>query len=392
MQFVIIGAGAIGSAIARELVLHDDVRDVRVVDSHSRALQDLAGQLPGPKLRSYQVDARDRTAIAPVMEGADCVIGAGSTPVGSMLAELSLDLGSHFCDLGGPGSVLGQEATLQDRARDVGRWVVPGCGLSPGLVNLLCLHGIDQFETVEAASIRVGDLPIQPTEPFFFQLGSSPEKLLDDYTRPARVIHDGVLTTVESLSDVEPIDFGDGFVHLEAFHTAGSLSHLSDLLLGRVRFLDHKTVQWPGHAARMVFLLGLGFGEARSIDVRTHLTYRDVLVRRMRQRLAPVDPDVVLARVVIRGTAEGRDRTLVLGMQEKGDPESGDSAIRRCTAIPAAVVARMLASGAVQGGGAAPPESVIPRASFLESMGERGITIHDFWLDGHVAVGEAGAL
>ncbi len=389
MQIVIIGAGAIGSSVARELVLYDDVEAVRVVDSHSRALQDLAERLPGPKLQSYQVDARDRAAIAPILGGADCVVGAGSGPVGPMLASLALDHGVHYCDLGGPASMLGAEPALADRAREVGRWIVPGCGLAPGLVNVLCLHGIEQFEYVHSASIRVGDLPLRPEGPFYFQLDSSPDKLLEDYTQSARVIENGALTTVEALTGVESIDFGDGFGHLEAFHTAGSLSHLAEDLVGRVRFLDHKTVHWPGHASRMQFLLGLGFGESRSIDVRTHLTYRDLLVRRMRQRLAPSGPDVVLARVVIQGTIDGRDRTLVFGIQEAADPASGDSAMKRCTAVPAAAVARLLASGAVPGAGAAPPETILPGGAFLETVRSRGIHVREHWLDGHVPASEA---
>jgi saccharopine dehydrogenase-like NADP-dependent oxidoreductase len=391
VQIVIIGAGAMGSAIAQELVLRDDVEGVRIVDSHSRALQELADRLPGPKLRSFQMDARDRAAIAPVLEGASCVVGASTANIGLLLAGMALDHGCHYCDLGGPDAVLGEKLGLADRAREVGRWVVPGCGLAPGLVNVLCLHGIEQFESVHAARIRVGGLPLHPVEPFRFQLASSPDKLLEDYTLPARVIEEGAIATVDPLMGVESIDFGEPFGRLEAFHTAGGLSHLVERLLGRVRNLDLKSVQWPGHAGRMRFLLGLGLGEDRSIDVRTHLTYRDILVRRMRQRLAPAGPDVVLVRVAVQGTVDGRDRTLVFGVAEHAGPETGDSAMRRCTAVPAAAVAAILASGAIGGGGAAPPESVVPRTALLSTVRGRGIAISEQWFDGHVGVGDAAS-
>jgi len=391
VQIVIIGAGAVGSAVARELVQLPDVEAVRVVDSHARALQELANRIPGPKMSSFQVDARDRAAIAPVLDGVGCVVSAGTPELGQTLAAMALDHGCHYCDLSDPEGVAGDGHALADRARDLGRWIVPGCGLAPGLVNLLCTDGMERFESVQAAFIRVGGLPVHPEPPFYFQLVSSPDKLLEDYTRPVRVIVDGALTTAEPLTGVEPIDFGDGFGRLEAFHTAGSLSHLAERLVGRVRTLDHKTVQWPGHADRMRFLLGLGFGEPRSIDVRTHLTYRDILVRRMRQRLAPASPDVVLARVVIQGVSEGRERTLVFGLREQGGGEPDDSAIKRCTAIPTAVVAHLLASGAVPGGGVSPPEVAVPRDAFMRMVRERGIDIRERWHEGHVPVGEASA-
>lgn len=386
MQIVVIGAGAIGSAVARELVERPDVSAVRVVDTHVRALQELAEHLPSPKLQSYQVDARDRAAVGPILDGASCVIGAGAAYLGVMLARLALEHGAHYCDLGGPDSVLGEELDLADAAAGAGRWIVPGCGLAPGLVNMLCLHGVTRFHDVEAAFIRVGDLPCEPSEPFHFHLGSSPEKLLEDYTQPVRTLQDGTIRVVEPLTGVEPIDFGPPFDRLEAFHTSGSLSHLADRLAGRVRTLDHKSVQWPGHAGRMRFLLGLGFAEDRSIDVRTHLTYRDLLVRRMRQRLAPQGPDMVLMRIVIHGTVDGAARTLRYELHERGDQGSGMAAMRRCTAVPAATVAWMLASGTMSGGGAAPPEVVVPTEGFLASIRDRRLDVTEHWADGHVPV------
>lgn len=388
MDFVIIGAGQIGSAVARELVSLDEVSAVRVVDSHARTLSELGDSLSSPKLQSYQVDARDVHALTPLLSGASCVIGAGSPALNLTTARLALEANSHYCDLGGPDSVLGEELALHDEARARGRWIVPGCGLAPGLVNMLCVRGIELFDEVESACIRVGDLPRDPTPPFRFQVAWSAEKLIEDYTEPVHYIADGLLATTDPLTMEETIRFAPPFDALEAFSTAGSLSMLARGLVGRVRYLDHKTIRWPGHLSQMQFVMGLGFGEKRTIDVRTHLTYRDVLIRRMRQRLPQGAPDVVLMRVVVQGLKDGRHRSLVYDMLEGPDESSGVSAMRRCTAVPAAVIAFMLGSGLVEGGGASPPEGVIPRDRFLELVVSRGLRVRETWRDGYVSVTE----
>jgi len=390
MNITIIGAGAIGSAIARTLIAQPDVTNVQVCDAHARSLQELHVDLQSPKLRSFQVDARDINVIRHILESADCVIGCAAPHMNPMLAEVCLTLGIHFCDLGGNDDIVRQELALAERAREKSVWIVPNCGLSPGLVNILCLLGIEQFDKVDAALIRVGDLPLHPKPPFNFRIAWSAEKIIDDYTNPVQLIEDGKLSTCAPLSHLEEIRFENEFNNLEAFCTAGSLTTLATALAGKVKTLDHKTIRWPGHASQMQFLLGLGFGEPRIIDVRTHLTYRDVLIRRMRQRLDTEHDDAVLLRVLIQGKQGKKKRTLVYEMVERYNADEKLTAMKRCTSIPTAAVAALIASGRVAGGGAAPPEDVVPKEAFYNMVVEQGLDIKKTWYDGYVEVGHPG--
>ena len=136
----------------------------------------------------------------------------------------------------------------------------------------------------------------------------------------------------------------------------------------------------------MQFLLGLGLAENRYVDVRTHLTYRDLLVRRMRQRIGGEQPDAVLLRVLIQGLKDGEAKTLVYEMTDVYDEEQGLTAMKRCTSIPTTTVALMIASNQVVGGGAAPPEQVVPKDLFCDLLAEGGLTIHTTWHDGYIGV------
>ena len=385
MRITVIGAGSIGGAVVRELCRRtDEVDQVQVCDTRSRALQQLHEEVDSQFLRSFQVDARDMTVLSQIVKGSDCVISCVPAELNPDLAKLCLDAGVHFCDLGGIDEHVQRQLELADEAREKSVWIVPNCGLAPGLINILCLRALDQLDRAEAAHLRVGDVPLDPEPPFNFRISWSAERILDDYTNPAKLIENGTVVEVDSLSRDEEIHFEEApFGTMEAFCTQGGLSTLTDTLAGRVNELDHKTIRWPGHAHQMRFLMGLGLGEDRKIGVRTHLTYRDILVRRMRERLGGNHEDAVLLRVLVRGEREGAPTTIVYEMVERYNEEAHQSAVMRCTAIPTVVSALLLArEGAVTGGGADVPENVLPRERFLDEVAQRGLNIRHERHDG----------
>lgn len=382
MKITLVGAGAMGSALAMELNQLPEVSHLQVCDARARSLQELHQYIQSPKLRSFQLDARDPNVLEPVLRDSDCVIGCAIPKAYPNIAQICLSLGIHFCDLGGHDDIARKELELDERAREAGVWIVPNCGLAPGLANVLCLLGISKFESVEGAQVRVGDVPLHPEPPFNFGLSWTAEKVVDDYTQPVTIIVESEAREVEPLSREEEILFRQPFGKMEAFVTSGSLATLIEDASGRIRTLDHKTIRWPGHAKQMQFLLALGFGEKRKIDPRTHLTYRDVLVRRLHQHLSVDYEDAVLLRVLIKGIKDGVQKTLVYQMIDVYDSELQMSAMKRCTSIPAAAVATMLASGRIEGGGAAPPERIVPGDEYLARLEERGLAIEQWWYDG----------
>jgi len=378
MTITVIGAGSIGAAVVRELCSRkEEVTQVQICDTRSRALQRLHDQIEDTSLRSFQVDARDMNVLSQIVQGSDGVVSCVPSELNPDLAELCLDAGAHFCDLGGDDTTVQKELALAERAREKSVWIVPNCGLAPGLVNILCLYAIDQFDHPQAAFIRVGDVPLHPEPPFNFRISWSAERIIDDYTNPARLIRDGEVVEVDALSQTEEIRFGEGpFDTMEAFCTQGGLSTLTDTLTGRVKELDHKTIRWPGHAQQMRFIMGLGLGENRKIGVRTHLTYRDILVRRMQEHLGGDYEDSVLMRVLVRGEKDGTPATVVYEMIERYDEVERQTAMMRCTAIPTVVTVLQLArEQAVSGGGAGVPEEVLPRERFLREIDECGLDV-----------------
>ena len=381
MRITVLGAGSMGAPVVRELCARsDEVEQVQVCDTRPQALQRLHDRVDDDRhsLRSFQVDVRDTSVLSQIVQGSDCVISCVPSRFNPDLAKLCLNVGVHFCDLGGNDALVSQELALDEEAREKSVWIVPNCGLAPGLVNVLCLYGLDRLDRAETARLRVGDVPLHPEAPFNFRISWSAERILRDYTNPAQLIEDGQIVEAEALSRKEDIHFKEPFGTMEAFCTRGGLSTLTETLAGRVQTLDHKTIRWPGHAQQMRFVIGLGLAEERKIGVRTHLTYRDVLVRRLRGHLGGDYEDAVLMRVLLKGEQDGQPTTLVYEMVEQYDESAQQTATQRCTAIPTVVAALSLArEEAVSSGGADVPENVIPRDRFLEKVIDRGLSIQE---------------
>lgn len=353
MDALVIGGGKMGLAIAHDLLQHDAA--VTVIDANP----DCPAARLGDAVTLLQLDATDRRHMEREMRRHDVVVSALPYDFNYSLAEMAISAGSHFCDLGGNTAVVKEELALHDAACKAGVTVVPDCGLSPGLTNVLGGYLIEQTGARELY-IRVGGLPLEPQPPLEYALVFSVHGLINEYVGEARVLQNGRITSVEPLSGLETIEF-TGFPPLEAFYTAGGTSTLPDTYAGQVETLDDKSIRYQGHRDKIQLLRGLGFfeGEARAVTEQVLQAALDAEV-----------PDVVLARL----TAVG-DTTEVIEIRDYYDADSGLSAMMRTTGFPTSITALMLASGDISLTGCHPPERCVPPELFMEALRDRDIRI-----------------
>ena len=384
MKITVLGAGAIGSAVAYDLCQRDEVARVQVCEARPATLRAFRQTWAHPKLRTYLADARDAQTLDPILTGSACIVSCAAPELNVTLARQAVEMGAHFVDLGGPDAIREEEETLAALAERRQRWVVTGSGLAPGLAGMLVLRGLKALDEAHAAHVRVGDVPTDSLQPFNYRLAHSAEKLIEDYTQPVPVLRNGVVEMKEPMTGIETVDV-EGFGEMEAFYAGNGLGAIARALEGRLDRLDAKTLRYPGHASQMRFLLDLGLADTTSIDVRTHLTYRDILLRRMRKRLGGAYHDAVVVRVEIEGRKAGEEGRLIYEMVDHFDEETGLSAMQRCTGFPAAAAAVILGSRQVPGGGAGAAEEVLPFGPFFAMMDENGLTVQERWEVAEVA-------
>ena len=73
------------------------------------------------------------------------------------------------------------------------------------MVSILAMHGANRFDEIEEIHIRVGGLPQNPKPPLDYQLVFSVEGLINEYIEVARVIRDGEIKEVESMTELESL-------------------------------------------------------------------------------------------------------------------------------------------------------------------------------------------
>ena len=376
MKILVLGAGRMGYGAAHDLVHNSpDVDSVTVADFEFSKAEQVATSVGTARIEARQIDAANYPAVVELMRRHDSVISCVNYWYNESLSKAAIEAGASFCDLGGNNYVVDEQLALDADAKAAGVSIIPDCGLAPGMVSILAAHGVSRFDTVDEVHIRVGGLPQTPQPPLNYQLVFSVEGLINEYVETARVIRDGEIREVDSMTEIESLSF-DNFPPLEAFQTSGGTSTLPDTFLGKVRELDYKTIRYAGHCEKFKTMMDLGLCSSEEIvadfvKVKPRKVFGELL-----QKHLPADgPDYVLVRLEFIGIKGDEPKKLRYDIVDKQDEKTGLSAMMRTTAFPASIIAQMMARGDVLMRGATPQEKSIDPEKFVGELERRNIII-----------------
>jgi len=376
MKILVIGAGMMGSAAAFDLAHSSGVEHVLVADRDLARAKEVATRA-GVKASAVGSDTNNYDETVTLMSGYDGAIGATSYTHNFNLTRAAIESKTHFCDLGGNMDVVYKQINLDAAAAGAGILVLPNCGLAPGMACVIAAGAAKKFSALDEIHVRVGGLPFRPRPPLNYQLVFAPEGLINEYIEPAEVIRNGQNEQVESMEDLEELAFPEPFSKLEAFSTSGGTSTLTRMFSGKVRQLDYKTIRYPGHCEKFKTLLDLGFaGSEPVIAGMSTRTTREFFEDLLRKKLPVNGPDVVLVRVSVTGTIDGKKRTFAYEMTDHYDEISEMTSMMRTTAVPTSVIIQMAVSGVIGVTGVKPPEQCVPLDPFMAELEKRKILFH----------------
>jgi len=377
MKILVLGAGRMGHGAVYDLVHNSpDVESVTVADFHLDKAETVSSAVGTLRVDGRQIDASDYAASLDLMRGHDSVISCVNYWYNEALSRAAIEAGANFCDLGGNNYVVDDQLAMNAEATAAGINIIPDCGLAPGMVSVLAMHGAAKFDEIEEIHIRVGGLPQDPQPPLNYQIVFSVEGLINEYIEVTRVIRDSKITQVESMTEIEPLEFG-GFPPLEAFQTSGGTSTLPDTFLGKIRELDYKTIRYAGHCEKFKTMIDLGLCSSDEILVDYQkVTPRKVFGELLQKHLPADGPDYVLVRLDFVGKSKGSSKKLRYDIVDKLDEATGLSAMMRTTAFPASIIAQMMARGDVLMRGATPQEKAIDPDKFVAELDRRNIKIN----------------
>jgi saccharopine dehydrogenase-like NADP-dependent oxidoreductase len=285
-KLALLGAGKIGEAIVNLLAATGDY-EITVADRDTAriaALGDAGVHVTG-------VDFGDENGLRALLAGHSVVVSASPFYLTPAIAGAAKAVGAHYFDL---TEDVSSTRVVKALAVDARSAMVPQCGLAPGYISIVAHDLTREFDTLRDVQMRVGALPIYPTNALKYNLTWSTDGLINEYCNPCEAIIDGSLRETLALEEIEAFSL-DG-IGYEAFNTSGGLGTLCETLAGRVENLNYKTVRYPGHRDIVKMLIrDLRLGQRREL-------LKDVLEAAIPMTLQ----DVVLIFITVSGTKDGR--------------------------------------------------------------------------------------
>ena len=144
---LVVGVGAVGTRAARQLIDTPGIERVLLSDrdeSQLDAVQDALGE------RSEKVGFLPGD---PISSAVDVVVTALPVGVDQPVVAAAIAAGIPAASCEDEHEAIEQLRALAPNARGAGATIAIGCGLAPGLSDVLARHGVNAFETVE--EIRV---------------------------------------------------------------------------------------------------------------------------------------------------------------------------------------------------------------------------------------------
>jgi saccharopine dehydrogenase-like NADP-dependent oxidoreductase len=181
-KVLVLGLGAQGSAIAKHLNEHHGVGHLICADydhilakHHSQTL---------PKAKGQQVDANDLQSIITVAEGCSLIVNCLPLEFNLKVMEAALTVGADYMDLAGPMEKIGFVesykllfAEWSERFKTKGRVALVGCGIAPGLANVIARESVERLDSCDYIGIFFYDGFISKR---FIPFWWSPEVALGD--------------------------------------------------------------------------------------------------------------------------------------------------------------------------------------------------------------------
>ena len=247
-KVLVLGGGKIGSLITLLLDKEPDYK-IHLIDQN---IEILNNEKLGSSIEKSLLDISDHSQLTDYLSTNkfDAIISALPYYCNPNVAKLAHQFNLHYFDLTEDVNVTKQ---IKKIAYTSERAVVPQGGLAPGFISIVTQDLIHKFDLVDAVKMRVGALPVRPSNVLKYSLTWSTDGLINEYGNTCFGIIDGNEVKLQPLEGYETIEI-DGLLY-EAFNTSGGIGTLADSYRERVNSMDYKTLRYPGHCEKIRFLM-----------------------------------------------------------------------------------------------------------------------------------------
>jgi saccharopine dehydrogenase-like NADP-dependent oxidoreductase len=207
---------------------------------------------------------------------------------------------------------------------------------------------------IDSIEIYVGGLPKIRKKPFQYKAPFSPADVIEEYTRPARLMENGHIVIRPALSEVEWIHF-ENLGTLEAFNTDGLRSLL--YTMPHIKNQKEKTLRYPGHVDIILSLKESGFFSETPIDI-SGIRVAPLKVTSQilfnEWKLGHEEEELTVMKVIVNGES----KRIEWGLLDHYDHETKISSMARTTGYTCTAAVNLIAQNLFSEKGVFPPELV----------------------------------
>ena len=348
-KILVLGAGMVGRAMAIDLSTN---YAVTVADISEEALLRLKSYKPA--INIVILNVQDTFSLKKHLISYDIILSAVPGFLGFNTLKAILEAGKNVVDI----SFFPEDALeLHDLAVQNKVTAIVDCGVAPGLDNLI-LGYYNTFWDITEFECLVGGLPKIKKWPFYYKAPFSPIDVIEEYTRPARLVENGHVVVREALSDCEYVDF-EKVGTLESFNTDGLRSLIQTMQ--HIPNMKEKTLRYPGHVELIKALKAAGFFN-RELIPSMHTSPIDFTSKVLFEswKLGENEPELTLMRVRIAGSEHkpSTNQEVIFELYDEFCSSTQTSSMARTTGYTATAAVNLLLAGKFSAYGVFPPELV----------------------------------
>ncbi len=334
-KIIVLGAGLIGKPLALDLATEENF-EITVADRDGNRLEGIEEE----RISKKHTDLGNIPELKKLVSDYDLVVNATPGFMGFNTLKSVVEAGKNCIDI----------AFYPENAMDLDElckknhvMVISDIGVAPGMSNLLSGYAAAQLDEVDRVDIFVGGLPKVRKLPWEYKAVFSPTDVIEEYTRPARLVENGEIVVKDPLTEIETLDF-DRVGTLEAFNSDGLRSLLYTI---KAKTMREKTLRYPGYAHKIKLLADNGFFSTEKIDIDgkqvapLELTSK-LLFEQWKQQEG--DEDITVMRIVVEGKKGTKNLRFTFDLYDEYDPATQTHSMARTTAYTASVAARMMHS------------------------------------------------
>lgn len=378
MNYLVIGVGAIGSVIAKDLAKTENTDQVGLGDINLEFAKELEAEI-GEKTKAIYIDIYDKDILQAAIKDYDVVINATGPfyKTAQYVLEACIAEKIDYVDVADDSAAVKLLLTYNDKCKEAGITALICQGVSPGTTNILALLGSKQLD--ETHTIHTNWIVSQLSETNDERsAGSTLYHALEMSTGTNPQFLDGEMVEVESATGTKKVQFN---APKEAY-PVHYLGHGEPLTLAKnipgVQTVTNRGNLWPAESdvANLKVFEAIGLAANEMLDVNgTKINRRDIVFALMKEK-PKLDPK----QIEEAGDVESQVHVEVTGIKNKKEVTyeyTVGAEMNASTGLSASYGAQAIAQASERKAGILAPEEYIEIKPYLQFLTDKGFKFYE---------------